>query len=567
VKTTIRLAVLTALGLALGIPAAKAQAASLPHVDLQRLALDPAARGSLVVGDGEVAPTGEYRFGVAFEYESQPLILQPSGAFTGNGLPTVSSSRAAVVNDRFTLNLGVGYTIWERLELSVKLPVVGYQTVQGLQQVGIASPQAAGLGTPTLGLRYGLLRESDDEDGSIPLSLAIAADVLTPWGASSALAGSDSTAIATRLELGRRFGGIVVAAQGGALFRTKTIAISPEEPLGNELHAGLALASTGKLRVEVAARAIYDLSNDRKNLIETIGLRYAFGRYELFALGGPGLGHLAGTPTWLGMIGFAMGANTAERPVHVAAVQPAPAPAVAPAPPPEPPEPPPPPPAAVAIRPHDPCSPGEAHTPAQCPFHDDDADGIPNGLDVCPLVAGVKELQGCAPVDSDGDGIPDHLDRCPTVAGIAEFQGCPAPKKAELKGPRIELAEAISFKRGNAVDERSLTLLDDVAAVIQAHPDISAVRIEVHTDSRGDAAVNRQLSRRRANAVRSYLIEKGIEPQRLVASGFGPDRPVTTNVTAAGRRRNRRVDFIATWGAVLPPAEGGPVAGVKQRAR
>ncbi|HEX9287903.1 MAG TPA: OmpA family protein [Anaeromyxobacteraceae bacterium] len=563
-RITIRIALLTAFGLALGIPAARAQVAPLPHVDLQRLTLDPAARGSLVVGDGEVAPTGEYRFGAALEYESQPLILRPGGSYTGNGLPVLSSS-AAVVNDRFTLNLGVGYTIWERLELSVKLPVVGYQTVQGLQQVGIASPQAVGLGTPTLGLRYGLLRESDDEDGSIPLSLAIAADVLTPWGASSALAGSDSTAIATRLELGHRFGGIVVAAQGGALFRTKTIAISPEEPLGNELHAGLALASTGKLRVEVAARAIYDLSNDRKDLIETIGLRYAFGRYELFALGGPGLGHLAGTPTWLGMIGFAMGANTAERPVHVAAVLPAPAPAVAPAPLPEPP--PPPPPAAVAIRPPDPCSPGEAHTPAQCPFLDDDADGIPNGLDSCPLVAGIKELQGCAPVDSDGDGIADHLDRCPKVAGVAEYDGCPAPKLAELKGPKIEIAEAIYFKWGDAaVQERSHGLLDDVVAVIKAHPEIKLVRVEGHSDNSGDAAVNRKLSRKRANAVRSYLVEKGIDPQRLVAKGFGPDRPVTTNLTAAGRRRNRRVDFFTTWRAVRPPEEGA-VAGVKQRVR
>jgi OmpA-OmpF porin, OOP family len=310
----------------------------------------------------------------------------------------------------------------------------------------------------------------------------------------------------------------------------------------------------------VAARATFDLNNDRKNLIETIGLRYAFGKYELFALGGPGLGHLAGTPTWLGMVGFAMGANTAEKAVRVAAAPVAPPVVAAP----------PPPPVVVAVSapppPPDPCSPGEQHTPAQCPFLDDDHDGIPNGLDACPLVAGIRELQGCPPVDTDGDGIPDHLDRCPKVAGVPEFQGCPAPKLAELKGPKIEIHEAIYFKWGDsAVQERSLGLLDDVAAVIKAHPEITRVRIEGHTDNSGEAVGNRHLSLLRAKAVLAYLVEKGINPSRLVAKGYGPDRPVTTNVTAAGRRRNRRVDFFATWRTTHAPEDA--VAGVKSRVR
>jgi OmpA-OmpF porin, OOP family len=554
VNTIIRFAAISALGLALGMPAVRAQTPAVPHFDLQRLTLDPAARGSLVVGNGEVAPAGEYRFSAALELEHQPLILQ-GGALTGNGFPTHTPS-AAIVNDRVTMLLGVGYTLWQRLEVSARVPVIGYQSAQGLQQAGIASPQTAGLATPTFGLRYGVLAQDEEQDDGMPFSLAVAGEVLTPWGANNAVAGQDSTAFATRLELGRRFGAWLLAAQGGALFRTSNIDMSPEKGLGNELNAGGSIATTGKFRVEVSARVAYDLNNGRKSLEELAGVRYSFGKLEVFALGGPGFGHLAGTPSWFGMFGLAMGAR-AEKAVHVAAAPPAPAPIVLAAAAPTPAAPPP---------PVDPCSPSEQHTAAQCPFLDDDNDGIPNGLDACPLIAGIKELAGCPTFDTDGDGIADHLDRCPNVAGVAEYQGCPAPKLARLNGPKIEIVEAIYFKwSGAAVEERSLGLLDDVAAVIKAHPEIRKVRIEGHTDSSGNAAVNRALSRRRAKAVRAYLVEQGIERERLSVAGFGPDRPVATNATAAGRHRNRRVDFFATWSPTWHPPQEVPLASVKPR--
>jgi outer membrane protein OmpA-like peptidoglycan-associated protein len=87
-------------------------------------------------------------------------------------------------------------------------------------------------------------------------------------------------------------------------------------------------------------------------------------------------------------------------------------------------------------------------------------------------------------------------------------------------------------------------MLDQVARVLQEHPEIDRVVIEGHTDDRGNADVNRKLSQARAEAVRDYLVSKGVESARLEARGFGPDRPIASNKTERGRAANRRVAFI-----------------------
>ena len=78
--------------------------------------------------------------------------------------------------------------------------------------------------------------------------------------------------------------------------------------------------------------------------------------------------------------------------------------------------------------------------------------------------------------------------------------------------------------------------------VLNDMPD-NRMAVQGHTDNRGSAAYNRELSQRRAQAVVKYLTDKGIAPERLDAKGFGPDRPVATNDTAEGRAQNRRVEF------------------------
>jgi len=91
--------------------------------------------------------------------------------------------------------------------------------------------------------------------------------------------------------------------------------------------------------------------------------------------------------------------------------------------------------------------------------------------------------------------------------------------------------------------KKSFKLLDNVAAVISSHPDLPAIVVEGHTDDRGDEAHNMDLSQRRAEAVKAYLVTKGIDAAKLEAKGFGPTKPIASNATNKGRSTNRRVEF------------------------
>jgi outer membrane protein OmpA-like peptidoglycan-associated protein len=119
----------------------------------------------------------------------------------------------------------------------------------------------------------------------------------------------------------------------------------------------------------------------------------------------------------------------------------------------------------------------------------------------------------------------------------------PPPRVAVTK-ERIELQEKVFFDTGKAtIKPESHALLDEVAATLKSHDEVKKVRIEGHTDSTGSAALNEKLSQQRAEAVRDYLVEKGIDAGRLEAQGFGPKRPIASNKTAAGREDNRRVEL------------------------
>ena len=82
-----------------------------------------------------------------------------------------------------------------------------------------------------------------------------------------------------------------------------------------------------------------------------------------------------------------------------------------------------------------------------------------------------------------------------------------------------------------------------MAKVLDEHPELVRLRISGHTDDRGPHGYNVQLSQERAESVRRFLIERGVEPSRLEAKGYGPDQPIDTNTTAEGRQKNRRTEF------------------------
>ncbi len=148
--------------------------------------------------------------------------------------------------------------------------------------------------------------------------------------------------------------------------------------------------------------------------------------------------------------------------------------------------------------------------------------------------------------DSDGDGVPDRLDNCPYEKGPPENHGCPRSRRQVviLREDRIEILEKVYFSPGKArIEARSKRLLDQVASVLQAHPELVRIQVEGHTDDRGPASFNQTLSQARAESVVRALTQRGIPAQRLVARGFGLGRPVASNATRQGREKNRRVEF------------------------
>lgn len=174
---------------------------------------------------------------------------------------------------------------------------------------------------------------------------------------------------------------------------------------------------------------------------------------------------------------------------------------------------------------------------------DSDGDWVPDEFDECPdTPSGVAvDGKGC-PLDSDGDGVPDSEDQCPQVAGPAPT-GCPPEEAAPVQ--EAVLIEAIYFDFDKAdIKPVSQTVLDGrLVPVLKENPDMK-VRIEGHADSTGDERYNQQLSLRRAESVRQYLISQGIDEIRLSIAGYGESKPIDTNDTREGRANNRRVEFV-----------------------
>lgn len=133
------------------------------------------------------------------------------------------------------------------------------------------------------------------------------------------------------------------------------------------------------------------------------------------------------------------------------------------------------------------------------------------------------------------------------------------PTKVDVQDEEIRILEKVFFETASAeIKEVSYGLLDEVATVLLAYPSIERVEVAGHTDSRGDDAYNLDLSQRRADAVRTFLIKDGVEPDRLVAVGYGETRPIADNNRSSGRDQNRRVEFNILDDASDAPVEPAP---------
>ncbi|MBZ9652719.1 OmpA family protein [Psychroflexus montanilacus] len=191
--------------------------------------------------------------------------------------------------------------------------------------------------------------------------------------------------------------------------------------------------------------------------------------------------------------------------------------------------------------PKDEC-PNEAGSEALNGCPDADGDGVADKDDECPNEAGPKENNGCPYPDSDGDGVLDKDDMCPDVAGTKANNGCPEVTE-EVQKELNDYAKTINFATGKTtITDDSEEALKAIIAILDEYPN-AKFTVEGHTDSVGSASNNMNLSKARALAVKSYLVDNGVDEFRLSSAGFGEEKPVASNNTRAGRAENRRVEI------------------------
>jgi len=189
---------------------------------------------------------------------------------------------------------------------------------------------------------------------------------------------------------------------------------------------------------------------------------------------------------------------------------------------------------------------------------DSDGDGIADPDDKCPqekedgLPPDPKD--GCPNLDPDNDGIKGtaanpNPDKCPTEAetmnGFEDEDGCPDKKPmVQLVGQEIKINEQVNFKTNSAeIESSSNTLLENIANVIKGHPNLDLIEVSGHADKRGTAALNQNLTQRRAKAVVDALVKLGVDAKRLRAVGYGPYCPLDPADNDTAYDKNRRVQF------------------------
>ncbi|MBF0626444.1 MAG: OmpA family protein [Magnetococcales bacterium] len=195
---------------------------------------------------------------------------------------------------------------------------------------------------------------------------------------------------------------------------------------------------------------------------------------------------------------------------------------------------------------------------------DADLDLVADAQDHCPETPwGVPVLKNGCPMDPDGDGVLDHTeDRCPgTLPGLTvDARGC--PEDGDLDGVVDRLDRCPGTPRGAVVNREGCwtldglhfdtakwdiqpqyaLLLDSVALIVKNNPGVH-IEIHGHTDARGAPEFNQKLSEKRAGAVLTHLVARGIPASRLSAHGHGLGQPVASNDTDEGRAVNRRVEL------------------------
>lgn len=178
-----------------------------------------------------------------------------------------------------------------------------------------------------------------------------------------------------------------------------------------------------------------------------------------------------------------------------------------------------------------------------CP--DKDEDLVPDKYDKCPEVPGSTNNFGCPWQDTDNDGVLDKDDKCPNQIGPVNNNGCPYPKLSlEQKNTIDAYAKTILFDLGKSDLKPEVKItLDEVAKIMKEYP-TEKFHIAGHTDNSYTEEYNFNLSLDRANAVKNYLVSKGVNGTRFTTQGYGENKPIYNNKTEEGRSKNRRVEIL-----------------------
>lgn len=179
-----------------------------------------------------------------------------------------------------------------------------------------------------------------------------------------------------------------------------------------------------------------------------------------------------------------------------------------------------------------------------CP--DTDADGTADIDDACVDLAGPKENKGCPWPDTDADGVLDKDDNCPKVAGTVANKGCPEIKEEVKKVINVAFKNLQFTSAKSVILKTSYPSLDQLAKVMADDMDLK-LKVSGHTDNIGNKDANLKLSQERAEAVKKYLINKGINTERITTEGFGDTKPIGDNKTKQGRELNRRVEMLISY--------------------
>lgn len=537
-------------------PTAQAQ----ERADVGRLRTAVTTEGLFMTDGTRMLYPGQTTFGLTSHFARNSVAFR---------YPDFDDAFDPVVGQQLFMDLSVGIGLFYGVDIGIVLPTVLRQ--RGPVDAGLGDLTGAGIGDLRLVPRVQIIEEAD-----WGVDVALIPEITLPTGSERRFLGDPGASFRPQVVVGRRFGPAKLS--GSIAWRIRQNAVVEDVELTDEVAltagASLDVIQDGPLPLTILAeltgtsQAFSPFSGGGQGGMELLaGARTRVASDFVVTAGGAvGLAEAIGVPTYRVLLGvaFAPSAPDYDRDGIPDAVDRCPRRAED----------------KDGYKDSDGCpdldndGDGIYDDEDECPDEretmngiadddgcpdgeegDRDADGIPDDEDRCPDRAedydGYLDDDGCPDPDNDYDGVPDAMDQCPeeheTINGIDDDDGCPdeGEPETEIIEERIELKGTVLFESGKStIRAVSKPLLDQVALTILANPQIRLVRIEGHTDDRGPAEDNFFLSQDRADSVRRYLIERGVEAERLVAEGYGEEQPIDTNSTSAGRSRNRRVEFV-----------------------